>query len=1223
MRFREIFIFELKYQFRQLSTWIVLAIPVLLSVFLVIMAKPSEEADFLNSPAFLVLVSVAGGVIWLLTSGVIAGTAAARDVQSRMDPLIYTTPLSKIDYLGGRFSAVLIINAFIQFLIPVSFGLAFLLKNADPTTLAPFQVKPFLNSYFYLSLPIAFVGTACQFSAAVLERKAIAAYIATALVFPITSHFGAGSLGTLSGDWSLVGLVDLVGLISILPHLETLTPFQSNTFVMKLEGLFLLNRIIWLSIAAGCLSYVYLRFSFSHEQAGRGWLKILRKKPKLALPERDAPGRLAYAISNPSEYFETASVPSFNFYTHVRQFWEVAWTSFKMIAKRKPVIPVVILFAFHLVLFSREYLTMHGVPQYAAAMNVLTALTASLQELKTPLIIVPLLILYFSGELIWVEREAGVDKILNTTPAFDWTLFLGKFFGLIMIVMLWLIMLVVAGALMQLSMGYSNFQIDVFMKALFGFQFIDYALFALLALSMHVIVNQKYLGLLVTLMLYLFMGFAHRLGVDHNLIIYAGGPKWSYTDMRGFEPNFWPWLSFKLYWVVWAVLLAISARLLWARNTESSIAVRARVALNRFRGTTRTITAVTASILIAAGSFIFYNTNILNDYASDARLLDRQASYELAYGKYRNVSQPRLTRTNLRVELYPDRYTGEIRGTYTLVNLEGKPIDSIHVATMWAAETSNIDFDKSYEQLSEDLDLGHSIYLLKTPLLPGDSMRMTFSVKIGKRGFSNTGKDPSIIPNGTYFINYDWLPSIGYQENNELRDDGQRRKYGLAPQIVESPDNLNGKRSRWDQHLVQYEATIGTAEGQTAVTAGLLLKQWKENGRSYFQYATSAPIKNTYSFLSAHYALRESTWTDSASSDPHSVTVKLFYHPAHSQNTDRILNSVNASLTYFSKQFGAYPYRHITLTERSGYPGYLNAEPSAIDFGESFTLSNQAGYPSLLDVTYFGIAHEVSHQWWGAAQLLPARMPGAGLLSESLANYSGLSLMRKTFGEDQVRKLLNMWRDAYEIPRSQATPPLLQATDRFLAYRKGPLALFALSQYGGRENIDTALRQLCGEFHSGQPPLATSLDLYRLLKKNTPDSIHYLLSDYFEKNIFWQLRTKNVEANRIDSTLWQVTMTIDVKKVLVDSTGTETSLPMDDWFEIGVYAPWETGERSGKTLYLKRHRLHSGVQIITVTVPERPGRAGVDPNNLLIDLDWENNTRTVKVKGEKSEPDLI
>ncbi len=61
-------------------------------------------------------------------------------------------------------------------------------------------------------------------------------------------------------------------------------------------------------------------------------------------------------------------------------------------------------------------------------------------------------------------------------------------------------------------------------------------------------------------------------------------------------------------------------------------------------------------------------------------------------------------------------------------------------------------------------------------------------------------------------------------------------------------------------------------------------------------------------------------------------------------------------------------------------------------------------------------------------------------------------------------------------------------------------------------------------------------------------------------------------------------------------------MPLTDWVELGVFADADGGTGLGRPLHLRRHRLVSGAQRVTVVVDERPARGGPDPYNLL---DWE------------------
>src|SRR5690606_40715629 len=57
----------------------------------------------------------------------------------------------------------------------------------------------------------------------------------------------------------------------------------------------------------------------------------------------------------------------------------------------------------------------------------------------------------------------------------------------------------------------------------------------------------------------------------------------------------------------------------------------------------------------------------------------------------------------------------------------------------------------------------------------------------------------------------------------------------------------------------------------------------------------------------------------------------------------------------------------------------------------------------------------------------------------------------------------------------------------------------------------------------------------------------------------------------------------------VDSTGVETKIPMDDWIEIGIFAPAKEGEKKREILYKKMHHLDAETKTIIVNVSNEPG----------------------------------
>src|SRR5262249_54135438 len=145
--------------------------------------------------------------------------------------------------------------------------------------------------------------------------------------------------------------------------------------------------------------------------------------------------------------------------------------------------------------------------------------TAPLNKLATPWVIVPLLLLLYTGELIWREREAGLAELTDVRPVSEWILFLGRFFSLSLMVVVWLSILFASALLVQVVMGYDNFDIPFYLKTLFGFQLIEYLLFIVLALVVHVVINQKYIAHLVVLVNYVFIILGGMLGLRHKMLM--------------------------------------------------------------------------------------------------------------------------------------------------------------------------------------------------------------------------------------------------------------------------------------------------------------------------------------------------------------------------------------------------------------------------------------------------------------------------------------------------------------------------------------------------------------------------------------------------------------------------------------------------------------------------------------------------------------------------------
>ncbi len=103
MKFREIFRFEFVYQARRVRTWLYFA--VLFAVaYMLVRTDPGGGGEVVNSPYDIAQETVLTGLLWALMAPAVAGSAAARDVQTRMIPSSTLLPSARPTTLVGDFS---------------------------------------------------------------------------------------------------------------------------------------------------------------------------------------------------------------------------------------------------------------------------------------------------------------------------------------------------------------------------------------------------------------------------------------------------------------------------------------------------------------------------------------------------------------------------------------------------------------------------------------------------------------------------------------------------------------------------------------------------------------------------------------------------------------------------------------------------------------------------------------------------------------------------------------------------------------------------------------------------------------------------------------------------------------------------------------------------------------------------------------------------------------
>lgn len=1200
--FGEIFRLELRQQLRSPLFWLIV-------VALAALAFGATSSDSItigggignvhrNAPAVVIGMLGAFTIFGLFLIPIFVAGAALRDFDCNTAELVFATPVPRGAYLGGRFAAGWLASVLVLVGVAIGMWLGSLMPWLDPVRLGPTPWAAYGWAFGVLVLPNLFFLAAFLFLLATSTRSILGTYIGV-IVFFVLWAVARLTLGHGDISHELAGaLMDPFGLGA--SHLATRywTPADRNTLVPQLAGALLGNRALWLAIGVALLAAAWLAFKPNRE--GVRWFRRRRRDAARAAP---SPQAVAAPIVLPVVALRQG------FVARCVQLRKLAWLDARAVLGGAAFLVMVIAGLANLTATLSFMGEIYGTPVYPVTHLLAETMDGSYQWL---LIII---LGFYAGELVWRERGAGLDGVVDAFPTPDWIPLLGKVLALAAVILVF----EVVGSLycmgFQLVHGFGDVQPLLYIKFI-GINGLQFLLIGVLAVVLQAWAGSKFAGfaLYVAFIAVVLIGLP-QLHLADNLYLYAGAPSAPYSDMNGFG-SFWIGnLWFDAYWYCCAIVLLVTAALYWVRGNTRGWRARGQVARQRFGWPARVLLALSLAGFVAIGVFNYHNTHGLYRYQTHDEQQRLAASYEKDYRKYIGMAQPRITDVNVDVAFYPAQRSADITGHYTLVNKHATPIDTllVQLPTPDTREFKvGLDFAPHTTRLADE-ERGFYLYKLDKPLAPGAAMPFTFHEHFAFPGFANDATGEQLVHNGSFLVS-EFFPHFCYDQDRELTDDNDRRKYGLEPahllphrgDVAARGDNLVSCDADW----VHFQATLSTTGDQVALAPGYLQKEWVQGGRRYFHYVQDTPILDFFSFQSARYEVARSKW--------HDVNLEVYYDRRNAWNVPRILEAMQLALDYYTRNFGPYQFRQLRILEIPNYFQYAQSFANTVPFTEDFVLQDLRK-PTDIDYLTYVTAHETAHQWW-AHQAIGGRVRGVTMLDESLAQYSALMVLKHLYGPTAMRKFLKYELDRYLTGRAvtkMAEQPLalVQPQQQYLHYRKGSVIFYALQDYIGEDKVNAALRTWLDQVKFQQPPYTDTRALIADLRAVAGPEYQNLITDFFDRITLFDDRMVSATASKLPDGRYQVTMHVHAAKYYADGKGTETRAKLDLPIWIGVFAQAKDGEEQDeKPLYLAKYPVKDGDSTITVTVDGKPYEAGIDPFNELVDRVSSDNRAPVTIR---------
>jgi ABC-type transport system involved in multi-copper enzyme maturation permease subunit len=637
--------------------------------------RPGELIPYATSPlAIMNIISQANILLAIVAVGIFADRAT-KDFAYSVDGLLFTTPLQEWQFAAGRFIAAFLISLFISLGLGVGLLLAQALPWMDPVRIAPFNFLSYVQPYLYLVIPNLLIFGLFSFATGLLTRRTLPSYLAlVGLIF-------AGSIvvslfRVLNLDQFFLVLAQPFGNGTIDYTVRFWTKVQNNTLTVPFAPIIWLSRLLFLALSVAFFAWVWRRFSFAGatssapgsrlgqllewgEQRLMFWMAQLQPEPAAGNPKAgEALAQLP------------AARPSYGYGAQVRQVWHIAKTELQRLVW-KPLFLAVLTISILIMVV----LVGSSIRDGSGALTL--PITGYLVEVISLMLsfLAPLLIIFLAGDLVWREREAKVDALIDPLPVRSWVVVVGKLLALASILVLTLVLLTVASVITQTVNGYTHYELGAYWTGLFTVILLDLVFISVLTITIQVLINQKFVAYFVSAALIiglLLFGDSPALK-NVRLLEFGYRPDFYYSQMSGFGRMLEPVRWFQLYWLAVAVLLIGVAVLFWVRGVETQPGIRWQIAKQRFTRPLQGVMGLGAIAALAAGGWIFYNTSILNASTDRAQVEAQVIAYEQAYGPLID-HQPKITAIKLEVDIYPGREARlAARGIYPWKIRPGSP----------------------------------------------------------------------------------------------------------------------------------------------------------------------------------------------------------------------------------------------------------------------------------------------------------------------------------------------------------------------------------------------------------------------------------------------------------------------------------------------------------------------------------------------------------------------
>jgi ABC-type transport system involved in multi-copper enzyme maturation permease subunit len=495
------------------------------------------------------------------------GDPVIRDFRLGADPLIFSKPVSRAQYLLGKFFG----NFFVLVCCQAVFPLTQLVLQAFPASrmiVLPIRILPYFKHFFFFLIITHLVLAALYFTAGTLTRNSKVVYGLAVCFYPILIAYGLFVLRPLPLRWRL--MLDPLLLSASLPG----NGFQHtaeflNQYVVVHTWDMIGNRVVMIGLAVVCLIVLYFRFSIVERTSRRNAFSVIvLSTPAESIQLDSETGAIAHPLT--AERFDPsvkgpAGVPLPRIATtnegvgaHLRKLAAATVVEWRLLRAEKSLLVLLPLSAL---------ISFLSLPFSVATSEVSSSAGFAGSSARGTLIFLLGVIVFYAGEALHRDREARVEPGLWSTPAPNSVFLISKFLSAVLTAMGMLLLIGLTAMLAQALRRQLPFEFSAYLLT-YGVIMIPNLIFiGAVSIALNVLLRDKYVTYVVIIAVSAGLFYLYSLGNNHWLYNPLLVRLWSYPDLVS-GASLSRILGYRLYLLTLSLVFILLAHYLYPRPSK-------------------------------------------------------------------------------------------------------------------------------------------------------------------------------------------------------------------------------------------------------------------------------------------------------------------------------------------------------------------------------------------------------------------------------------------------------------------------------------------------------------------------------------------------------------------------------------------------------------------------------------------------------------------------------